>query len=158
MPNPKRQIFEGIAELARAIGHTHRLELLEQLAQGERSVEVLAQRVGLSVANVSQHLQHLRRTGLAQARQDGKRVLYRLGGGPFSTPWQRYGTWLSGASRRCALVDLPKDHEIVAFCRGTYCVLLFDAVAALRAKGYRIWRLEDGFPEWKAAGLAGEAA
>ncbi|MBX8785554.1 ArsR family transcriptional regulator, partial [Ochrobactrum sp. GRS2] len=56
------------------------------------------------------------------------------------------------------LSELPRDTEIVAYCRGAYCVLSFEAVAALRSKGYRIRRLQDGFPEWKAAGLAVEAA
>jgi len=218
LSNPKRQIFEQIAELARTIGHAHRLDLLEHLGQGERSVEALAQRVGLSVANTSQHLQHLRRLRLAETRRDGKRIMYRLGDGPIL---EVLGALRNLAERNLAgvqvvldayfnrldafepvsrkelkrrlraggvtlldvrqedeyalghlpgalnipladlesrLADLPKDQEIVAYCRGAYCVLSFEAVAFLRAKGYRVRRLEDGFPEWKAAGHNIEAA
>src|SRR6201994_933094 len=68
----------ALAEIAKALSHEHRVELIEQLAQGPRSVEALADRVGLSIANASQHLQHLRRAGLIAARRDGKRVIYRL--------------------------------------------------------------------------------
>src|SRR5262249_61559893 len=68
----------ALAEVAKALGHEHRVELIEQLAQGPRRVEALADRVGLSIANASQHLQHLRRAGLIAARRDGKRVIYRL--------------------------------------------------------------------------------
>src|SRR5678815_3382670 len=76
--NPKSALFAHFAAVAKTLGHPHRLELLEQLAQGERSVEILAQRTGLSIANASQHLQHLRRAGLIASRRDGKFVLYRL--------------------------------------------------------------------------------
>src|SRR6059036_3753061 len=68
----------ALAEVAKALGHEHRVELIEQLAQGPRSVEALAERVGLSVANTSQHLQQLRRSGLVTTQRDGKRVIYRL--------------------------------------------------------------------------------
>src|SRR5262245_49139097 len=78
IPSPKRAIFAQLAAVAKAVAHPHRLELLEQLAQGERSVEVLSDRTGLSVANASQHLQHLRRSGLVANRRDGKFVYYRL--------------------------------------------------------------------------------
>jgi DNA-binding transcriptional ArsR family regulator len=76
--NPKQALFAEFAAVAKTLGHAHRLELLEQVAQGERSVEILAQRTGLSVANASQHLQRLRRAGLVAARRDGKFVYYRL--------------------------------------------------------------------------------
>src|SRR5690348_5311779 len=75
---PKRALFEGFAEVAKALAHGQRLEILELLAQGERSVEALAERIGLPVANVSQHLRLMRRNGLLASRPDGKRVLYRL--------------------------------------------------------------------------------
>ena len=68
----------ALAEVAKALGHEHRIELIEQLAQGPRSVEALAERVGLTVANTSQHLQQLRRAGLVNTQRDGKRVVYRL--------------------------------------------------------------------------------
>ena len=76
--SPKLALFAQFAAVAKSLGHTHRLELLEQLAQGERSVEVLADRTGLSIANASQHLQHMRRAGLVANRRDGKFVYYRL--------------------------------------------------------------------------------
>jgi ArsR family transcriptional regulator len=82
MSRAKLQVFEQFAELARVLGHAHRLELLEYVAQGERSVERLAQLSGLSVANASQHLKQLRLGGFVQARRDGKRVLYCLADGP----------------------------------------------------------------------------
>src|ERR1700736_401960 len=76
--NPKQALFLQFASVAKAVAHPHRLELLEQLAQGERSVEVLANRARVSVANASQHLQHMRRAGLLAARREGKFVFYRL--------------------------------------------------------------------------------
>ncbi|WP_164030984.1 ArsR/SmtB family transcription factor, partial [Serratia marcescens] len=75
---PSPPIFLELAELARSLAHPHRLALLEHVSQGERAVERLAELTGLSMANASQHLQHLRRAGLVQTRRDGKRVLYRL--------------------------------------------------------------------------------
>src|SRR5271169_5587345 len=77
---PKQQVFASLAEIARALGHAHRLELLEHLGQGERSVEDLARRAGMTLANASRHLQLLRRGGLVAGRRDGKRVYYRLAG------------------------------------------------------------------------------
>lgn len=82
-PSPSQR-FAELAEIARTLGHAHRLALLEHIAQGERAVERLAELSGLSVANASQHLQHLRRAGFVQTRRDGKRVLYRLGAGPIA--------------------------------------------------------------------------
>lgn len=211
--NPKRALFAGIAEVAKAAGHGHRLEILELLAQGERSVEALATRVGLSVANVSQHVRLMRRCGLLASRRDGKRVFYRLAdpsvlelaaalrrvaernsaevrgviGGYFRErdalepvsrhelvrrlkgdlvtvldvrPGDEYDAGhlpkavnipMRELKRR--LRELPRSREIVAYCRGPYCVLAFEAVALLRARGFKVRRLEDGFPEWKAAGL-----
>src|SRR6185436_17623494 len=75
---PKQALFAEFAAIAKTLGHAHRLELVERLAQGERSVEVLADRTGLSVANASQHLQQMRRAGLVASRRDGKFVYYRL--------------------------------------------------------------------------------
>ena len=77
---PKQRVFAGLAEIAQALGHAHRLELLEHLGQGERSVEELATRTGLTVANTSRHLQLLRRAALVDGRREGKRVFYRLSG------------------------------------------------------------------------------
>src|ERR1044071_8063818 len=77
-PGPKRRLYAQFAEVAKAIGHAHRLEILELLAQGERSVESLAERAGLSIANASQHLRLMRRAGLLTSRRDDKSILYRL--------------------------------------------------------------------------------
>jgi rhodanese-related sulfurtransferase/predicted transcriptional regulator len=214
--SPKRKLFAEFAAVARAVGHEHRLELLEHLGQGERSVESLAERLGLSMANASQHLQHLRRAGLVASRRDGKYVLYRVAddavvdllsglrrvaertvaevdrllSGYFRDSLEPVGRTdlldrmrdglvtvldvrpedefalghlpgavnipLADLERR--LADLPPDQELIAYCRGPYCVLSFEAVAKLRRRGYRARRLEDGYPEWKAAGLPVEAA
>jgi len=211
---PKQRVFAGLAEIAQALGHAHRLELLEHLGQGDRSVEDLATRTGLTVANTSRHLQLLRRAALVEGRRDGKRVFYRLSGEyavvallqalsrvgeqnsaeiarvmasyfrardelePVSRdelldrlrsgtatvldvrPEDEFGQGhLPGAlniplaqlERR--LAELPVDREIVAYCRGPWCVLSFEAVALLRGRGYGVRRLEDGLPEWKMAGL-----
>src|ERR1700746_597112 len=77
---PKQRVFVGLAEIAQALGHAHRLELLEHLGQGERSVEDLAARANFTLANTSRHLQLLRRAALVEGRRDGKRIYYRLAG------------------------------------------------------------------------------
>jgi rhodanese-related sulfurtransferase/DNA-binding transcriptional ArsR family regulator len=211
---PKQAIFESLAQVASALSHAHRLELLERIAQGPRSVEDLASTTKLSVANTSRHLQLLRRARLVDTERQGKHIFYRLAGagevvellkalgrvgesnmaevqcvmhdyfedrdaleavsrkellsrlkeGSVTLldvrPKDEYALGhLPGAlnvpmnelERR--LDELPKRREIVAYCRGPYCVMSFEAVAALRAKGYKVRRLEDGFPEWKASGL-----
>src|SRR5262249_38790225 len=79
-PSPKAAVYAQLAEIVQALGHAHRLELIEHLGQGERSVEGLAERAGLTFANASRHLQILRRAWLVETRRDGKRVLYRLAG------------------------------------------------------------------------------
>jgi ArsR family transcriptional regulator len=208
---PKQALFAQFAAVAKTLGHSHRLELLEQLSQGERSVEVLADRVGLSIANTSQHLQHMRRAGLVTTRRHGKFVYYALADDgildvltalrriaernvaevdrivrsyfnkrdelePVSRKELlkrlRAGTvtvldvrppdefelgHLPGAiniplrALKKRLVELDTAREIVAYCRGEYCVLSFEAVALLRARGFNVRRLEDGLPEWRAA-------
>ena len=211
---PKQQVFAGLAQIAHALAHPHRLELLEHLGQGERSVEDLAARASLTLANASRHLQLLRRAALVEGRRDGKRVYYRLAGdevvvgllAALSRVGERNSAEIARViagyfrardefepvSRRelldrlrCGaatvldvrpedefadghlpnalniplsqlerrLAELPPDREIVAYCRGPWCVLSFEAVALLRQRGYRARRLEDGFPEWKIAGL-----
>lgn len=211
--SPKLALFVEFAAVAKSLGHAHRLELLEQLAQGERSVDVLADRTGLSVANASQHLQHLRRAGLVANRRDGKFVHYRLTDDAVLEVLaglrkvaernvaevervvrsyfnerdsleavsrdelmnrSRAGTvtildvrpedefalgHLPGALNiplrelEARLGEMDSDQEIVAYCRGPYCVLSYEAVAQLRARGFKVRRLEDGLPEWRAAGL-----
>lgn len=211
--SPKHQLFVQFATVAKTLGHADRLELLEQLGQSERSVEALAQLTGLSVANASQHLQQLRRSGLVASRRDGKYVLYRLADddvvallGALRVVAERGVAEVGRIVRdyfdarddmepvsREALIERTRDdlvtvldvrpaHEfaaghvpgavniplpelearlseldsgqqIVAYCRSAYCVLSFEAVAKLRARGFDVRRLEDGMPEWKAAGL-----
>ena len=210
---PKQAILAEFAGVARAIGHAHRLELLEHLGQGERSVEALADRVGLSFANASQHLQQLRRAGLVANRREGKFIHYRLSGQDVAELWlsvrdvaeahllelrlaleqmsaapdllspeslesllakARSGDivvidvrpadefahgHLPGAVNiplgelQHRLAELDPDREVIAYCRGAYCIFAFEAVAALRAGGRPARRLVDGFPEWKAAGF-----
>lgn len=210
---PKYLINEQFAEVAKALSHANRLELLELMAQGERSVEALANVAGLTVANTSRHLQQLRRAGLIAARKEGLYVFYRVAGddvidllrslrrtgqrhisevnnvviGYFNDrdsleaisrkellkrskdglvtvldvrPSEEYEMGhIPGALNipineiEQHLANLPKGQEIIAYCRGEYCVLAFEAVAALRKKGFTARRLEEGYPEWKAAGL-----
>jgi ArsR family transcriptional regulator len=216
--NPKRALYAQFAVVAKAIGHEHRLELLELVAQGERSVEVLAERSGLSVANVSQHLQHLRRAGLVTPRRQAKFVLYRLADDAVLTllaslhevagrnvsevqqilrayfhqrdelepvtraeltqrmkqglvtvidvrPEDEFALGHIPHARNIPLsrlkhhlANLDRRTEIVAYCRGPYCVMSFEAVAQLRKLGFKARRLQDGLPEWKAAGLPVETA
>ena len=211
--SPKLALFAQFASVAKSLAHAHRLELLEQLAQGERSVEILADRTNLSIANASQHLQHLRRAGLVANRRDGKFVYYRLADDtvldllaalrriaernvaeverlvrsyfnerdslePVSReellersragavtvldvrPEDEFALGhLPGAlniplrALEARLSELDPSQEIVAYCRSHYCVLSFEAVAALRARGFKVRRLQDGLPEWRAAGL-----
>jgi rhodanese-related sulfurtransferase/DNA-binding transcriptional ArsR family regulator len=204
--------------IASAVLGACRLEILEFLAQGERSVEALAKVCRLSMANTSQHLQQLRQAGLVVARKQGQRVYYRLAGDqvvaliamlrrlaerqlaevdrlvdayltvkdglepvPAEELLERARSGLvtvvdvrpseefaaghvPGAVNlpleelESRLHQLPRDQEIVAYCRGPYCVLAFEAVAKLRDKGFKARRLQDGFPEWKSAGLPVETA
>ena len=215
--NPKRELFVQFAAVAKAIGNEHRLELLELVAQGERSVEALAEGSGLSIANASQHLQHLRRAGLVTARRQAKFVLYSLADDAVLTvlsgihklaqrnvgeverilrcyfnarddlepvsrselqrrmkqglvtvldvrPEDEFALGhLPGARNiplsrlKRQLSRLDRNSEIVAYCRGPYCVLSFEAVAQLRKLGFKARRLQDGLPEWKAAGLPVES-
>jgi rhodanese-related sulfurtransferase/DNA-binding transcriptional ArsR family regulator len=210
---PKQALFTQFAAVAKTLGHPHRLELLEQLAQGERSVEILAQRTRLSVANASQHLQHMRRGGLVANRRDGRFIYYRLADDAvldLLAALRRIAERSSAEVERVirsyfdkrdsleavsraelmqrlragavtildvrpedefALGHLPNalniplgelearlgeidpEQEVVAYCRGPYCVLSYEAVAKLRARGFNVRRLEDGLPEWRAAGL-----
>lgn len=207
---PKKRLFEHFARLAKAMASANRLELLEALAQGERSVDALAQTCGMSVANTSHHLQVLREGGLVDNRKAGVQVIYRLKDAEIPTllaiiggiaerqsaevehimrehfaskdglkPVRRdelleqvragetmvidvrpEGEYRSGHIQGAIniplkslperLAELPRDQEIVAYCRGPYCILAYEAVERLRKQGYRARRLEDGFPEWKA--------
>lgn len=207
-PGPKLALFEQFAAVAKSLGHAHRLELLEHLAQGERSVEVLAQRTGLSVANASQHLQQMRRAGLVATRRDGKFVFYRLADDavldllaalraiaernvaaverlirgyfndrdamePISREEllarSRAGTvtvldvrppdefalgHLPGAVNvplselAARLAEFDPAQDIVAYCRGPYCMMSADAVQLLHEHGYQAFQLREGVAEW----------
>ena len=210
--NLKQQLFARLADVAKALANGNRLELLELLAQGERSVDSLAQLTGLSVANTSQHLQHLRRAGLVTARKENRHVFYSI---TDKTVMTLLVTLRQTAERNFAEMDrliqgylvsrdslepvshkelsarlreglvtvidvrpkeefdaghlpgavniplddlnqrwqsLPADNEVVAYCRGPYCLLAFEAVERLRERGFSARRLQDGFPEWKLAG------
>lgn len=211
--NFKQDVYAQLARVGKALSSGNRLELLEFVAQGPRSVEELATMTRLSVANASKHLQELRRAGLVRARKEGLRVFYEVAGAdvvdliaalgrvaemrlaemeqilrtyivarddlepvPAAELMKRVKLGLvtvldvrppeefaaghlpgavnvpaDGLTRR--LKKLPKTREVIAYCRGPYCLLSVDAVALLRKKGYRARRLADGFPEWKAAGL-----
>lgn len=215
--NFKQQLFSQFARIGKALGNGFRLEILEFLAQGERNVETLAKLCGLSVANTSQHLQHLRQAGLVTARKEGLHVYYcladdgvvalmkvlrqvaernlaevdklvntylkvkdelepipaeellqRMRSGLVTLldvrPVEEYAAGHLPGAVNIPLAELERiwstlagsDKEIIAYCRGTYCVLAYTAVEKLRAKGLRARRLEDGFPEWKLAGLPTE--
>jgi rhodanese-related sulfurtransferase/DNA-binding transcriptional ArsR family regulator len=209
----KQRLYSQIARIGKAVGHGHRLELLEYLAQGERTVETLSKLTGLSVANTSQHLRAMRQSGIVEARKQGLYVYYRLADDEvvrlldsmrklaethladverlvrsFLTvkdglepvprlellervrqgivtvldvrPPEEYASGhISGAVNvplkdlEQRLKELPQNQEIVAYCRGPHCVLAYEAVAKLREKGFSARRLEDGFPEWRQAGL-----
>ncbi|MDX8495226.1 metalloregulator ArsR/SmtB family transcription factor [Mesorhizobium sp. VK22B] len=216
--NPKQALYEQFAIVAKALGHPLRLEMIEHLAQGARSVEALAVKLGQPVANISQHLQALRRAGIVSAERDGKFVHYTLAD---DSVLSAFASVRAVAERHLAEVDRivrgyfdardqmravsrdelqalmrdglvtlidvrPPDEfalghvpgainvplgqvtawsrnadtsrEIVAYCRGPWCVMSFEAVAALRSLGHSARRLEDGMPEWKAAGLPVEMA
>jgi rhodanese-related sulfurtransferase/DNA-binding transcriptional ArsR family regulator len=216
--NPKQALYEQFATVAKALGHPQRLELIEHLAQGPRSVEALATKLGLPIANVSQHLQTLRRAGVVLAERDGKFVNYSL---IDETVLSLFASVQKVAERHLAeverivrsyfdardemepitreelaarmrdglvtlidvrppdefalghvpgainvplgeletrLSDFDPHREVVAYCRGPWCVLSFEAIAMIRDRGFRARRLQDGMPEWKAAGMAVEAA
>jgi rhodanese-related sulfurtransferase/DNA-binding transcriptional ArsR family regulator len=211
--NPKRELFQQLARIGTALSSGTRLEFLELLAQGERTVDRLATMTGVSVANTSQHLQKLRQAGLVLGRKDGQKVFYRLTGdevvGLLETLGKVGETHLAEVERivrlylaakddlepvpakelldraRKGLVtvldvrppeefaaghlpgainipihelekrlsELPKRKEIVAYCRGPYCLMSYDAMQLLRRKGLKARRLEAGLPEWRHAGL-----
>lgn len=212
-PGIKRQLYAQFAKVAKTLASAPRLEILELLAQRERSVEDLVAATGLPVANVSQHLQHLRRSGLAMNRREGKYIRYRLtdpavitligtlqelaernhvetartitryfkkrdslepvsrvellrrkkAGAVFVIDVRPLDEFAAGhipgavhlplAELERRLAELPRHQEIVAYCRGPYCVMAFEAVARLRASGLQARRLQDGFPEWRLARL-----
>jgi rhodanese-related sulfurtransferase len=209
----KDALYDALASVGKALGNGRRAELVDVLAQGERSVEELAGEISQTVANTSQHLQFLLRAGLVRTRREGPRVYYSLAGNAVGALWRTMrevagdhaarvdelaAAYLGDRSQlttigREELLDrmragevvvldvrppaeyaaghipgaqsvppdevqrlldaLPADAEIVAYCRGPFCVYADEAVRALSRHGYRARRLEDGFPEWRRAGL-----
>jgi len=205
----KKELFAQFAQVGKSLSNGNRLELLEFLAQGERTVDELAKVSGLSVANTSQHLQGLRRSGLVKSRAEGQKSYYRLSDysvvellalmrkiaeeniaeiqiliSDYLTskddlePISREELLKRAEKGSITVLDvrpelefesghlpnavniqlselkneikrLPRKKEIVAYCRGPFCIMAFEAVEQLRAKGFKARRLEDGFPEWK---------
>lgn len=211
-------LFDALASVAQALGSGRRAEIVDLLAQGERSVEEIANEIDQSVANTSQHLQVLARSGLVRSRRAGTRIFYRLANERVGDLWAavrdvavrhvadvsvladeylgardeveqlsadelelrlargqvilldvrpsaefRAGHIAGARSAPLAqlpdlLSELPRRREIVAYCRGPYCVYADDAVRLLRERGLQARRLDVGYPEWRRAGLPVEIA
>jgi len=209
----KDALYDGFAVVGRALASGRRAEIIDVLAQGERSVEEIAAELSQSVANTSQHLQQLLRAGLVASRRDGNRIYYSVASKRVTDLWvavrdvaeahvaeldrlaraylgdrdqletidrdqlakrlkagdvvvldvRPAAEYTAGHIRGALSVpiselgkrlrELPKDQEVVAYCRGPYCVYADDAVRALRKRGFQAARLHDGYPEWLAAGL-----
>jgi rhodanese-related sulfurtransferase len=214
----KAALFDALASVAQALGNGRRAEIVDVLAQGERSVEEIAGEISQSVANTSQHLRVLARAGLVRSRREGTRVFYRLASDRVGDLWaavrevavrqvaevsvladeylgERDGVEQVTASElerrllrgEVVVLDvrpepeyraghiagarsapltalaslasgLPRRKEIVAYCRGPYCVYADDAVRLLRERGLKARRLDVGYPEWRRAGLPVEVA
>ena len=209
----KDRLFGQFARIGKALSSPRRLEMVDLLAQGERTVEEIAKETSLSVASASQHLQVLRAARMVEVRRDGLYMHYRLAGEDVFRTWQAVRALaesrlyevdgvveaylgdrgvleavdaaelmerlsagsvvvldvrpeeeyrdghipgalsVPGDALEAALQTLPKDREIVAYCRGPYCVFSDEAVAFLRARGFRARRLRQGLPDWRAAGM-----
>jgi rhodanese-related sulfurtransferase len=209
----KDELYDGFAEVAKALSSGRRAEIVDVLAQGERSVEEIADEIDQTVANTSHHLRALARAGLVTTRREGTRIHYGLSSARVAELWaamrdvasehvaglQRLVKAYLGdrdgieevdrdelarrlASGQLIVLDvrphaefaaghiagsrsvpiselrehlraLPKEAEVVAYCRGPYCVYADEAVRELTKKGFRARRLADGFPEWVRAGL-----
>lgn len=213
LPDARTALHEQFARIGKAVASARRIELLELLCQGERSVDALARATGMTVTNASQHLQTLKAARLVDLRRAGTRIYYRAAGDQVCRFTAELGAVARGrlpeveriarehlegsdalepltreellqriARGDAVVVDvrpreeyraghiagavsipldqlrrrlraLPKTKLIVAYCRGPYCILAPQALALLRARGFRARRLEDGLPEWRAAGL-----
>lgn len=209
----KDRLYAEFATIGKALASAHRLELLDLLAQGERSVDELAHEIAQSLANTSAHLQVLRQARLVESDKRGLNVVYRLAASEVFELWRTLRdlgtarlakvdrlvqTLLTDRASLAAvdlaelqrllaaesvtlldvrpaleyrqghipdarsipveelehrLAELPRDREIVAYCRGPYCVFADEAAQLLQAQGFNVRRFEEGFPEWRAAGL-----
>lgn len=210
----KSALYEQVARMGKALASPKRLELLEVLAQGEQSVDALAQQLGIDMKLTSAHLKALREARLVEGRREGKYMVYRLSGADVAvlgvqlravaeahllefqrafaqlvntperlTPLDRKSLMAQARRGEVVVIDvrpaheydtahlpharsvplnelrqrlaaLPKDREIVAYCRGPFCLMSDEAVALLRAEGFQARKLADGVSEWRAAGLA----
>lgn len=213
----KTELFEQFARVGRAVASPVRLAMLDVLAQSERTVEEIAEEIGQSVANASQHLQQLRSARLVEARREAQFIFYRLADETVLRLWQavrevsearhaeiqtvvrtylqeretmhtvkadellrlikagdvivldvrssaEYAAGHIPSARsipvnelRRRMKELPRRRQIVAYCRGPYCVFADDAVSLLQQRGYRVGRLSIGLPDWKLLGLPVEA-
>ena len=209
----KSALFDAVAEVAGALSTGRRLEIVDLLNQGERSVDEIAREIGQSSANTSHHLRSMARTGLLTQRREGTRIYYRLAGPAVDTLWEalrdvaertrddlfRLQTAYVGDLSEIAVVsrdelarmmedasvtvidvrpeaeylaghiesalsipitelenrlsEIPREHQVVAYCRGRYCAFAPAAVRLLQVHGIVAARLEDGYPEWRGAGL-----
>jgi rhodanese-related sulfurtransferase len=209
----KNLLYENVARVGKALSSPKRLEILELLAQGEKTVEVLANEAAIDIKLVSAHLRTLKESRLVESRRDGRFIAYRLSGEDVGALWANLHavatehvvelkvaleTIVSGAEHLTAetrrtlldkaqhgdvvvldvrpeaefqaahlpharsiplaelkrrLAELPKGKEIVAYCRGPFCLMSNEAVALLKKRGYRARKISDGVAEWSAAGL-----
>jgi rhodanese-related sulfurtransferase/DNA-binding transcriptional ArsR family regulator len=209
----KDALYAQFARIGHALASPKRIELLDLLGQGEKTVETLAEQVATSIKNTSAHLRALRQARLVETRRDGTYVYYRLadhdvfrllkaletlGHSRLADVQQVVRSYLDGhdelepvtfrelqrlmredavtvvdvrpaeeyeaghipgalsvpvAELKRRLRELPKNREVIAYCRGRYCVYSLDAVTLLRRQGYRARRAHEGLPDWKAAGL-----
>jgi rhodanese-related sulfurtransferase len=209
----KAGVYGGIAQMTKALSNSHRLEVLDLLAQGEKTVEAIAEEINASVANASQHLQVLKQARLVSTRKQGHFVFYSLANPSVFQAWQALRAlsirqlpdvervvqdfrterntleeisieelvgrlkadevllldvrpaeeYQAGHIPKAVsippgnweerLKGLPQDKDVVAYCRGPFCVFADEAVSYLKSRGYRATRLEEGFPDWKLRGL-----
>ena len=205
----KDAMYDGLAKLLKALANPARLEIIEMLSQGEKSVEGIVQTTNLNFANASQHLQVLKNNNIVKARKEKQYVFYSLVNNEFLSLYQHIARYavseiaelerimnrqrddnkslnavgldeletminnenvllldvrpsteyefghITGAvsvpmtDLLCCLKDFSKDKEIVAYCRGPFCVLADEAVKVLSEQGYKVRRLDEGYPEWK---------
>ena len=205
----KDAMYDGLAKLLKALSNPYRLEIIEMLSQGEKSVEGIVETTTLSVANASQHLQVLKNNNIVKSRKDGHYVYYSLTSDELLALYQHITKFavseiaelertlnrqrednhamnpvsldelesmindenvllmdvrpsveyefghITGAvsvpvkDLLCCLKDFSKEKEIIAYCRGPFCVLADEAVKVLSEKGYKVRRLDEGYPEWK---------